>query len=695
MATSLLTQADVAQLAGVRRPVVTVWRKRYADAAAGPAFPPAVASVEGVERFERDAVVAWLRATGRGNNERVVREAPLHSAPPVATAQGYRLACALVVLAGLTGHTLAGFDPDDLVSLAEDADREDRCLLREVAGAAAHAEADLLALAPYVDALLAASYGPLDALERLAAQADRFGLTLAPSPPPPEVRRLVLTLASALAEPVRRDRPATPVPLVDPLGAGDLLPKQEEEWPDGVALPASARAAWLRLLATDVLARVWTPAEEDSQAPAILIAALPARSGTDAASTWDLIDEVVRELSHGRRAIIVGPASLLVDALADQEAVDVRDYVLRHGTLRAALRLGASPAPAQPRERLGLWVLGVPSAAVHEAYRRTAVADLAGLDLDTVRDDFVADVLAAVDDVGTELRGEVPDAAQTAESRAHAFRIARYELTSDVRARPALVPRLARAATRAAGADARAQSVAKAAVERVRPAVAGVSIELAPSPSARAGGAVGSVAELLSAGRLRLIPGLRLAPGLARVDAAGPPVVGPGELGGPESRWGARRVELLALTAAHPRATLTDPGDVVFATTPQVAASVDALGGSIVEFPARVLRVMDDASAAGDRPVRPRPQRILPRVLAADLLRAPGKEWRAAPVRLVPTDAAEALAAALDAAHSAREAALARAADLAALTDLLADGVVAGAYTTTAGPHGGPDQEGH
>lgn len=55
---ALLSPSDIADFAGVSRPVVSNWRKRHAD------FPPAVAGSEAKPLFARDAVIAWLRRRG-------------------------------------------------------------------------------------------------------------------------------------------------------------------------------------------------------------------------------------------------------------------------------------------------------------------------------------------------------------------------------------------------------------------------------------------------------------------------------------------------------------------------------------------------------------------------------------------------------------------------------------------------------
>jgi hypothetical protein len=55
---ALLSPSDVADLAGVSRPVVSNWRKRHDD------FPRAIAGSEATPLFARDEVVAWLRRRG-------------------------------------------------------------------------------------------------------------------------------------------------------------------------------------------------------------------------------------------------------------------------------------------------------------------------------------------------------------------------------------------------------------------------------------------------------------------------------------------------------------------------------------------------------------------------------------------------------------------------------------------------------
>lgn len=55
----LLSPSDIADLAGVKRPVVSNWRKRHAD------FPSAVAGTGSKPLFDMNAVLAWLRQRGQ------------------------------------------------------------------------------------------------------------------------------------------------------------------------------------------------------------------------------------------------------------------------------------------------------------------------------------------------------------------------------------------------------------------------------------------------------------------------------------------------------------------------------------------------------------------------------------------------------------------------------------------------------
>ncbi len=79
--TGTLSLTDVAALAQVRRAVVSTWRRRPRAGGVEAPFPAPVATDGRSERFNRDEVVAWLEATGRGNNKQVRLDAPGVAAP--------------------------------------------------------------------------------------------------------------------------------------------------------------------------------------------------------------------------------------------------------------------------------------------------------------------------------------------------------------------------------------------------------------------------------------------------------------------------------------------------------------------------------------------------------------------------------------------------------------------------------------
>ena len=148
-------------------------------------------------------------------------------------------------------------------------------------------------------------------------------------------------------------------------------------------------------------------------------------------------------------------------------------------------------------------------------------------------------------------------------------------------------------------------------------------------------------------------------------------------------------MDLLPFTAAHPHAVRTEAGDVVFCVGSSRGAWVDLRGGTVVEAPARALRVL---------PADHSPDLVNPHVLAADLMRGIGAQWRAFPARLLPkktpshraadamhpaatAESTDTLADVLDALAHAREQAQQRADALADLADHLAAAAVDGGLT--------------
>ena len=168
-AAGTMTMSDIAALAGVRRPVVSVWRKRPVVAGETVPFPDPVTARGGVEEFAGDEIVAWLERTGRGNNPEVRADAAAYLRLPALTTAKVSVEdaiTALLCLKARTGATLAALDPDGVLDLADEADPDDEVLFREVEALGDH----LPMLASYVDDLTDAAYDVVGALDRVQAR---------------------------------------------------------------------------------------------------------------------------------------------------------------------------------------------------------------------------------------------------------------------------------------------------------------------------------------------------------------------------------------------------------------------------------------------------------------------------------------------------------------------------------------------
>ena len=181
-----------------------------------------------------------------------------------------------------------------------------------------------------------------------------------------------------------------------------------------------------------------------------------------------------------------------------------------------------------------------------------------------------------------------------------------------------------------------------------------------------------SVQELIAAGNLKYIKGNRLEDA-DLAPSGGTRVLGPADLLNPHTAP-PRHLSLLDFAANNPSGRLTEPGDVVFCTSPRPAALVDAEGGSAVVFPARVLRI-----DAGD------PGGLLPDVVAADInnLPAADKTWRQWRLRRVPDAQRKKLAESLARLQHEQQQARERLERLEELATLITDGVAGGSLTLT------------
>ncbi|ORV05599.1 hypothetical protein [Mycolicibacterium fallax] len=530
-----LTLQDVADLAGVQRPVVSMWRRRPTVRGVSMPFPEPCETAGGISMFARDEIVDWLERTGRGNNAEVVADAPALAVPEGAELEDI---VTLLVWHVLTGEDLAGTSHAYRVKRGAAVDPEDAVLLHELTQLRVPD-----AVLDYVDALLGASFGPSDALARL----ERGRLT----------RR-------------RGDRDLTPEAielLAQVVGAAAV-----HQGPDSVTLRVQGGAAALEVASIDGVSV--TTADRSLVRRALLCdIPLSDRHGTATVSflstiglapgeVLDRADDAVLELPPGHIAVVLGPAEALTDALAGP-LQNRRAEVLRVRNVVAALRMPRGLWREAHRQSLALWVcLG----GANED--RPWVGDLAG-EPALAPGDVAADVAAAL--------------AQTEE---RSFRYLRRIDLSTIVAGRTVVPRGVRATTmRLLDTDTHVDHVHRATLVTSAPVpVLDVLVSAAPGHVRLV---QHSLAELVDAKRLVVKRGTRINPDHHSAEGS-VEVLQPGR--------DRLRLDPIDAERHYPRSTRTQPGDVVICERPEPWAWVDRTGGAMVASPALILR---PAPAAG------------------------------------------------------------------------------------------------
>ncbi|WP_214401734.1 hypothetical protein [Pseudonocardia lacus] len=658
---------DVALLARVQRPPVSMWRRRFAGS--GTPFPAPV-HVRGTQPFfDGHAVVDWLETTGLGRNPHA-RDDLAAFAALAGTGEDDD-----TVFAGLTALLcLSSFDVrlptdgDDLEDLADDVDPDDEFLYSEVLGLGERLEP----MARYTALLIDAAGHAAAAFESLMRRrTHRPGSGHARTAVATPARNLVADLAFALGT---HAEIATPC-YVDPTpGASDLIVELARRAGEGAAITVATpdvdciegRLARRRIRVHDIAREPLVPDGHGGYVvpdDAVVLMQLPAPGRPDLPDV-DLLQEienVVLGMEAARCAVVLGPASALTDRVRGEAAL-LRDGLLRTDRVRGVVRLPAGLLPTRSRARLALWCLGPPPPDTGEA--RTLVADLADTALDgTAIAELVIDLVAGLRDARPW--------------RAHTARFTRSVPTRILRAErdDLVVPRPVARSTDTAAELAEQAGALREQLAAPLPAPAVPQ----PAPRAAARGPIVTLGTAVAERDVEMLSGLRI--DTAHLDpGAAVRVVRPADLTGATDRVG---IDRLVLAAHYESARFTEPGDVVFTVSPRPAAVVDRDGGAVVAFPARALR---SRSAA-----------FVPHVLAADITAQPAtaKTWRAWSVRTVPADQAEALTGMLDDLDRHRRALTDRITQLDQLAAALVAGTAAGAFDLHGkDPRASTDQEG-
>jgi hypothetical protein len=501
-----------------------------------------------------------------------------------------------------------------------------------------------------------AAYNPASAFERLASSRRGGGLE-----PSAEATALV---SSAAVELLRTLGPGAA--LADPVpGSSGLSLAVRQALPEGAdprLLLAddggpSCRAARRRMIVHGARPE---PLETDGSGrfdvtgEAVLVAHFPTPGPEQ---VLEAVENIALQMDDRQRAVVLAPARALTDALASPAADALRGDLLRGGRVRAVVRLPEGTLPERPREAQALWILGPAHADVPLADRWTMIADLTGQELGrAAREDLVSDIAASLLGAGSIWT--------------HSYRFARITYTRNLIAGRGSLVHLANTTGQPPVQAAQAAQAELRIDELLRDLQSGESILLAHTVGPGAGTALAPerIERLLAAGNLACLPGTRMDDGEASFAGQGTRVLRAAEVSDPAAT--ARTVDLLGFVARHPGARLTEPGDVVFCTSPKPAAMVDEEGASVVAYPARILRI-SQADPGG----------LSPALLAADINARPAgdRRWKQWPARRLPEAQRRPLAEAMGAVVREQAAARLRLESLAELNRLLADAVASGA----------------
>lgn len=629
-----VSAADIARLAGVQRPVVSMWRRRYRST--HHPFPTPRMGLRGTERFDRSEVLGWLSTTGRQLASSDPADLPrLTTFDPEALgltalpstgdtssaiqAAAEAVASALALAARSGTAPLSELDTDDVVDLLDDLDPDRRSFSRDLLSCSAWPR-----VTAYADGLADACYSYGAAMEWLLGQPGALPPAWATHRLDPRLIELVAAIAASLADEIdSRQRVFAEVGRGGSDFAQALWAGPEADTDASFRLDESqssaARLGRLRALAASQTVEPLSFDNLEPRLPAsvVALASLPGPDDADLSTVEILrrLEAIETALPDQGRAVVVGPAAALCDTPRDDAAARIQDRLIRRGRLRAALRLPMGIVPSRPREQLGLWVLG--RIQEHESLRHETVATgcLAPESLVSAREALLDDIRVASDARVLSPRGLVV--------------LRRIRLADILAGNKALAPRRpwpTDSAQSASTAEANLDvALLSQRLDELAVGIAGRRFASVPiDTSSRRRGDPPTLGDLARQREVRVLPGVSAdvehdpLGDVAVVDA----------IALSHNEADARCTSRGALLAAGLAHRLTRPGDVIFVARPRPYAVVDRTGGRLVLAPARIMRITDESEG------------LLPEALALAVNdRAPGDDgWREWPVLLVPAE---------------------------------------------------------
>lgn len=588
-----ITMQGIADLAQVKRPVVSMWRTRFAHSEFP--FPPPVE--KGPLLFDAAEVAQWLHETGHGNNAHPADEFALHSSAMQLLAQNLDDASALLLLQELSGELLQEVDPIDAVLALET--HQVGSVLCPSAAMTSLGDDKLCAA---VDELAEAAFSGSQVLDRLV---EKFAEPCGPWANEALTSVGAELLGRVIAE-LQRVEPRTIVPAgPGGLAAVSELPRhagETDRWTFEYrsAESPAALAAWRRLAAHGLcVERRHDVSAHAKPSPPGVLYVLQWQNVSSGTQFFDRVEDMLIEMGGCDILVVVGPADLMTDRQGDRRRrkllIPTESYV---APLRYVARLPKGLSKFGGRRRLALWVFG----------RATSSWTVAGSHSDSRID------VAALTAIAADVAAAISD---SRDIHAHAFHSSTVLESSYLLRQPELVAPIATGIS-----DSGDEQLARV-WELDRGFLNDFDISATPARPAHI--------SLAQATRElgRDLAGVRL----------------PSEhLGSPQSGWaivmgsdevrdptlvGRRGIDRLTLEEQVPRAQLTEPGDVVYVAAGGPAAVVDHHGGHVVAAPARIFRCRD--AEADDR-------QLVPAVVAADIAAQRGSDrstWR---LRTVPAE---------------------------------------------------------
>lgn len=586
-----ITMQGIADLARVQRPVVSTWRRRFAEGQIR--FPPPLSG--DTLLFDADEVARWLIETQHGNNSDAQVEAHLYSDTFDHARQNLLDISALLLLSHATGETTdvltehmalnasfvheldAVVDDDEIVNALR------KPHLRQT-----------------VDLLADAAFSPRTVLERLhQAELNTAPVWKTEALTDTGIRFMTTVIATLFPHFSRNVVLSGPAAL--PLGIG-LAAANEDETELSFALGSTPTTQPAENLARRLLSALAPTTADDPVGPALRLHAH--LNPTSAAQFFAAAEEALLSTGEGDILLVLGPASLMID---EEGASDRQDLLLPHPRHPEMLRYGAELPRGLcrflPRGRLAIWGFGARDS------RWTVIGAHSGSEAHPrVAEHIGSDLSAALSGDNAIL--------------SHAFSTSAIRATNTlVRLDCLAIPAERRASTSGGDRLARVWELDTDAL------VSGIIAAPQASPAAL------SLSEAIDRSLVADLAGTQLPASLIDPLRAGAaPVLGAAEVTGDRS-VGERGIDRLLLEQTAPHAYLTRPDDVIYVLQPRPQAIVDEDGGNVVQSPARVLRCRDRGE-----------ETLCAQLVALDINRqtTPNRsQWQ---LRLVPQDTATLIA---------------------------------------------------